>query len=157
MSKKARHSAPSGSPPSKRLYEIEWGTEEDDSLPESEPRDDELPGTILAVPDRLWGFESVGREDHPGVCTACSLEALQATLLKGRDAATDRGHPQHRFVVEPSKLNGLSKATSFELIPLYRPLRRVRLLVPNRRMGTLEAELLTQLRELLTELFPAEG
>src|SRR4051794_37937701 len=87
------------SPPSKPLNKQEWGSEEDDLPPQPEPSDDELPGTIFAVPDTHWGFEAVGREDHPGICTDCRLEGMQATLVKGRDAATDRGPARTRFVV----------------------------------------------------------
>jgi hypothetical protein len=82
---------------------------------------------------------------------------MQATLVKGRDAATDRGPERTRFLVEPTSLNGLRKLTSFELVPRRQPLRRVRLLFANRRMGTLEPELYRDLRQRLTTLFPAEG
>jgi hypothetical protein len=157
MSKKARRGSVRHSPLSRREYELEWGSHSDESLPEPEPDDDELPGTIFAVPDRWWGFEAVGREDHPGLCTACRPEAWQVTLVKGRDAATDRGNPCLRFVVERTRQNGLLKATAFELAPLYRPLRRVRLLYANRRMGFLEAETFGELRRRLTALFPLEG
>ena len=142
------------SPPSKRLYREEWGGEEDDPLPEPVPSDNELPGTVFAVPDRHWGFNAVGREDHPDICTAARPETICATLVKGRDAATDRRPRRTRFVVEPSLLNGLRKTTSFQLVPLTMSLRRVRLLFPNRRMGKLEPDLFTKLRRRLAQLFP---
>jgi hypothetical protein len=113
-----------------------------------------LPGTVFAVPDRHWDFEAVGRKDHPGICTAARPETIQATLVKGRDAATDRGHFPPRFVVEPSLLNGLRKTTSFELVPRPMSLRRVRLLVPNRRRGVLEPDLFAELRRRLVYLLP---
>lgn len=156
MGTKSRQRPPRASPPSKRQYEQEWGSKDDDLLPEPAVADEELPGVIFAVPDHFWGFEAVGREDHPGICTACYVEAQRATLVKGRDAVTDRGHPRHRFVVQPSDSNGLKKATSFELIPLDRSLRRVRLLHPERQMGTLEPELFDELRKRLIKLFPPE-
>ena len=157
VSRKSGRNSPGSSPPSKRLYRLEWGAEDDAAPPEPQPSDEEFPGTVFAVPDRLWGFEAFGREDHPGVCTAWRPEAWQATLVKGRDAATDRGHPRTRLLVEPSRQNGLHKPTAFELAPLYRPLRRVRLLYPSRRMGTLEPDLFAELRRRLRELFPSEG
>ena len=156
MNKHLLHGTRKATPPSKRRYRLEWSDEDDDVRLEQQPSDDELPGTILAVPDRHWGFEAVGRTDHPGVCTACRTETMQATLVKGRDAATDSGHPGTRFVVEPSQSNGLRKRTSFELLPLYRSLRLVRLLFPNRRVGTLEPDSFHQLRLRLTALFPRE-
>jgi hypothetical protein len=156
VSRRLRPNRRSKFPPSKRQYELEWGSDPD-VAEEAEIRDEDLPGTVFAVPDRLWGFEAVGRDDHPGVCAACAPEALEATLVKGRDASTDRGNPRDRFLVEPSRLNGLRKLTAFELVPLYRSLRRVRLLYPNRRMGTLEPDSFAELRRRLTRLFPFEG
>jgi hypothetical protein len=134
----------------------EWGDDQDELPPEPEPGDNDLPGSIFAVPDRHWGFEAVGRDDHPGVCTGFSVEVMQATLVKGRDAATDHGPERTRFVVEPSRLNGLRKRTSFELVPRRHPLRRVRLLFADRRMGTLEPNLYGELRRRLAMLFPSE-
>jgi hypothetical protein len=128
--------------------------EEDDPLPEPVPSDNELPGMVFAVPDRLWGFEAVGREDHPGICTAARPKMMLATLVKGRDAATARGPLRTRFVVEPSQFNGLRKTTSFELVPYPMSLRRVRLLFPDRRMGKLEPVPFAKLRRRLAQLFP---
>ena len=145
------------SPPSKRLYVEEWGSEEDDLPPKPVPSDTALPGMVFAVPDRLWGFEAVGREDHPGICTAARPETRQATLVKGQDAATDRGPHRTRFVVEPSLMNGLRKTTSFELVPRTMSLHRVRLLFPDRRMGKLEPNLFAKLRRRLINLFPPCG
>jgi hypothetical protein len=136
----------------------EWGSEEDDLPPEPVPSDNELPGTVFAVPDRHWGFVAVGREDHPGICAEARPETIQAILVKGRDAATDRGSLRTRFVVEPSLLNGLRKTTSFELVPRIMSLRRVRLLFPDRRMGVLEPGPFTELRRRLVNLLsPAAG
>jgi hypothetical protein len=157
MSRKARRSSVRHSRLSRRQVELEWGSDKDELPPEPEPADDELPGTIFAVPDRWWEFEAIGREDHPGICTACRPEAWQVTLVKGRDATTDRTDPRLRLVVEPTRQNKLRKLTAFALVPLYRPLRRVRLLYANRRIGTLEADVFAELRRRLTALFPLEG
>jgi hypothetical protein len=134
----------------------EWHDEEDDLLPEPMPSDNELPGTVFAVPDRHWGFVAVGREDHPGICTEAQPETILAFLVKGRDAATDRGSLRTRFVVDPSQLNGLRKTTSFDLVPYRMSLRRVRLLFPNRRMGILEPVPFAELRRRMVQLFPTK-
>jgi hypothetical protein len=135
----------------------EWGSEEDDLPLEPVPSDKQLPGTVFAVPDRHWGFSAVGREDHPGICTAARPKTIQATLVKGRDAATDRSPLRTRFDVDPSLLNGLRKTTSFELVPRIRSLRRVRALFPDRRMGKLEPVTFAELRRRLVKLFPPCG
>ena len=142
------------SPPLKRLDVKEWGSEEDDLPPKPVPSDTALPGTVFAVPDRLWGFEADGRKDHPGICTAARPGTIHATLVKGQDAATDRNPHQTRFVVEPSQMNGLRKTTSFELVPRIKSLRRVRDLFPDRRMGKLEPATFGKLRRRLAQLFP---
>ncbi|MDA1055123.1 MAG: hypothetical protein O3C40_32275 [Planctomycetota bacterium] len=46
----------------------------------------ELPGSVYQVPDKMWGFDAVGRIEHPGACTACDVHKRQAVLLKGTDA-----------------------------------------------------------------------
>jgi hypothetical protein len=145
------------SPPSKRLYREEWGGKEDDPLPEPVPSDNELPGTVFAVPDGHWVIDAAGRVDHPGICTEARPETIRATLVKGRDAATDRGPLRTRFVVDPSLLNGLRKTTSFELVPRIWSLRRVRVLFPDRRMGKLEPVTFAELRRRLVKLFPPCG
>ena len=142
------------SPPSKRLDVKEWESEEDDFPPKPVPSDTALPGMVFAVPDRLWGFEAVGREDHPGICTAARPGTGQAILIKGQDAATDRAPHQTRFVVEPSLMNRLRKTTSFELSPRIRPIHRIRTLFQDHRMGKLEPNLLAKLRRRLVNLFP---
>jgi hypothetical protein len=145
------------SPQSKRSHIQEWGTGENDDSQDPDPADEDLPGTIFAVPDWHWGFEAIGREDHPGICTAYYVAAMEATLVKGRDAATDRGPERTRFVVDASQVNGLRKRTSFQLVPARRSLRQVRLLFTNRRMGTLEKDLFDELKERMSKLFPQEG
>jgi hypothetical protein len=157
MSKRTRQEPRKTTPPSRRQFESEWGSAKDEAAPEPTASDAELPGTIFRVPDRHWGFEAMGREDHPGVCTACVPETLQATLVKGRDAATDRGPARTRFLVDPTDSNGLVKRTAFELVPRRQSLRRVRLLYTNRRMGALEPDLFDELCRRLTALFPPEG
>ncbi len=64
------------------------------------------------VPDHFWGFDSVGRTEHPGACVACSEELRIATLLKGRDALTER-RQRGSYVIEPTRANGLAKLTAF--------------------------------------------
>src|SRR5437899_2915600 len=79
---KSRRTKRRPSPRSMRLHKQEWGSEEDDVLPEPLPSDDKLPRTVFAVPDWHWGFDALGREDHPGICTASRPATMQATLVK---------------------------------------------------------------------------
>src|SRR5690348_6076119 len=63
------------------------------SEPELFDADALLPGAVLMVPNRHWGFEVVSASDHPGVCTHYQLGAKEATLVKGTDADNVR-HPR---------------------------------------------------------------
>ena len=156
MSKHSRRGTRRKSPVSKHEFTSEWGSDEDELPEHPEPFDEELPGRVLSVPDRLWGFTAVARKEHPGACTACQPATMAATLVLGRDAAKSRLPQRVRYVVEPSRLNGLRKPTAFELVPRRRPLRRVRLLYRDRRLGILEADLFVELRQRLIRLFPSE-
>lgn len=113
----------------------------------------ECPGSIYRVPDKYWNFTAVGREDHPGVCTSCDLEGQMAILLKGSDALGRRAATP-AYVIEPSRANGLQKATAFDLSPRSFRLRRVVLLHTNRRIGRLDADDLRSLRHALERRFP---
>lgn len=140
----------------KRQLDKDWGNIGDENSNPSCPTDEELPGTIFAVPDRNWGFEAVGREDHPGVLMNCRSTELSTTFIKGRDAATDCGSLRSKFIVEPTRNNGLRKSTSFELVPRFVSLRHVRLWTMERRIGTLEQDVFSELRRRLKFLFPAQ-
>jgi hypothetical protein len=82
----------------------------------------ELEGSVYMVPDRIWGIQAEGREDHPGACVRCDLVARLTFLNKGTDVRSARPSRFLYVTVEPSPQNGLSKPTAFALDP-----RRVRL------------------------------
>ncbi|SRR6266542_2084858 len=115
----------------------------------------DLPGSIYMVPDKFWGFEAVGRIDHPGACVFCDVSGGSATLVKGTDLFSARGGHEI-LIVDPSVANGLAKPTAFAIAPRLFKLRRVALLHFDRRLGALETEHLTYLQEQLLRLFPEE-
>lgn len=117
---------------------------------EVEPLDD-LPGSIYRVPDKFWGFEAVGRVEHPGACVSANTRLQQATLLQGRGAPRQHGAA---LVLSPTPLNGLKKTTTFALEPRLFPLRRVALLHADRRLGALSPDELTYALHELQRLFP---
>jgi hypothetical protein len=82
----------------------------------------ELEGSVYMIPDRRWGFQAEGREDHPGACVRCDLPARMTYLNKGTDLHSARPDRFLYVTVEPSPQNGLSKPTAFALEP-----RRIRL------------------------------
>jgi hypothetical protein len=116
----------------------------------------DLPGSIYMVPDKFWGFEAVGRIDHPGACVFCDVSGGSATLVKGTDLFSARGGRHEILIVDPSAGNGLLKPTAFAIAPRLFKIRRVALLHFDRRLGALETEHLTYLQEQLLRLFPEE-
>lgn len=113
--------------------------------------DREVSGSTYIVPDKFWGISVAGREDHPGVCLSCSEMNQSAVMLKGSDEVMRR---THTFVIEPSRDNGLRKATAFELTPRRFRLRRLLLLHYDRRLGRLDTNDLAALRQALERRFP---
>jgi hypothetical protein len=130
---------------------------EDRDLPEIVEVDPgrDLPGSIYMVPDKFWGFEAVGRFDHPGACVFCDPSG-NATLVKGTDLISARPGLQGLLIIEPSPGNGLRKPTAFAIAPRRFKSRRVALLHFDRRLGSLEAEELHYLQEQILRLFPEE-
>jgi hypothetical protein len=124
---------------------------------DSEPfdADIDLPGAVLMVPNRHWGFEVVSATDHPGACTHYQLGAGDAILVKGTDAEHVR-HPRRFFFADASAANGLQKRTAFELVPRPFRLHRLRLFFPERHMGRLDEFTLQALRAELARLHPEE-
>jgi hypothetical protein len=114
-----------------------------------------LPGAVLMVPNRHWGFESLTSEDHPGACAHCQEGARQAILVKGTDADNVRS-PRRFYFVAPTLGNGLQKRTGFELVPRYFRLHRIRLFFPERHLGRLDDADLHGLCEELARLHPEE-
>jgi hypothetical protein len=129
-----------------------WSIDHATDGPEVDPESD-FPGTTYIVPDKFWGFRSVGREDHPGACTQCATAEHVAILVKGSDALLRRSFAP-TFVIEPTPENGLRKATAFELVPRAFRLRRLLLLHENRRAGRLDPLDLSDLQRALERRFP---
>ncbi len=125
-------------PLSKREYDRDWGTPDEQEIEPAPLLDEEFPASIFAVPDKFWGFYAAGRVDHPGVCVDCHPADGTARLVQGRDAATRRGSRLRVVTIEPTRGNGLTKPTAFELTPRVMPLHRVRLLYPERYMGRMD-------------------
>lgn len=117
--------------------------------------DTTLPGAVLMVPNRHWGFEVVSATDHPGTCTHYRPGASGAILVKGTDADHVR-HPRRYFFVDASPENGLHKQTAFELVPRLFRLHRLKLLFPERHLGRLGEATLHALRAELARLHPEE-
>ncbi len=75
----------------------------------------EMPGHVYVVPDKNWGFEAVGRDDHPGICIDCNEKQRKVRLCKGRDFETL--NPKYRasyMVILSDDENGLKKDTAFQ-------------------------------------------
>jgi len=114
-----------------------------------------LPGAVLMVPNRHWGFEVVSATDHPGACTHYQPGANDAILIKGTDADHVR-HALGYFFVDASAQTGLGKRTAFELVPRSFRLHRLKLFFPERFLGRLEETTLHALRAELARLHPEE-
>jgi len=118
---------------------------------------DEVVGVVFAVPDKWWGFEAEGREDHPGACVRERMVTQEFELLKGTGAENKTKYRRSELVVAVSETNGLQKLTLFSLKP--RPFRkhRVRNLTPERVMGRLSDDDLNRLQSAMVRLFGAQG
>lgn len=114
-----------------------------------------LPGAVLMVPNRQWGFEVVSAADHPGACTEYRDGTALAILVKGTDAGHMR-HPRRFFFADASNENGLKKRTAFELVPRPFRLHRLKLFFPERHLGRLDDATLQSLRAELARLHPEE-
>ncbi len=126
--------------------------------PPQRPIQQELEGSIYAIPDPLWGFTVPDRAWHPGVCVHCDLTAGLTFCSKGTDARRARLDRFPMVVVEPSPQNGLEKPTAFALDP-----RRIALNVLRKIhnadgwCGTLEAEPLGRLQLHLQRFLTRPG
>ena len=104
------------------------------------PVEKELDRAILMIPDKEWGIRTSAK-DHPGLCVSVLAEARRTIFLKGTDR-TGRRAMIDRFshVVEPDSENGLSKSTSFKLLPRSIRLHRARIYLPERLLGRLDPD-----------------
>ena len=114
-----------------------------------------LPGAVLMVPNRHWGFEGLTSDDHPGACTHYRTRQRDAVLVKGTDADHVR-YPRGYFFADATVDNGLQKRTAFELVPRVFRLHRVKLYFPERYLGRLDGSTLQSLRAELARLHPEE-
>ena len=115
----------------------------------------DLVGIVLAVPDKWWGFEAVGRDHHPGACVRERPADHGFDLLKGTGAENKTKYHFSEMVVASTGTNGLEKLTLFSLRP--RPFRshKLRNLIPERVMGRLSEDDLRRLQTAMVRLFGA--
>jgi hypothetical protein len=112
-------------------------------------------GAIYFVKDSAWGFSSPGRDEHPGLCVWFAEDLRTAVFLKGVDAAHARFGA---VIVEPTRANGLSKPTAFQLVPRALPRRLVELMHKSPRLiGRLDPSELAAIRAKLARLFGRGG
>lgn len=116
--------------------------------------DGELVGDLFQVPDKWWGFEAFGRDDHPGACVGYVPPGYNATLLKGTDPKSAR-YASTFVLVEKTRQNGLLKATAFAIKPYSFSVRKVAMLAGERLIGTLEDRDLKKMQTELVRLFGA--
>ncbi len=117
--------------------------------------DGELAGELFQVPDKWWGFEAMGRENHPGACVGYDKRGYQVTMLKGTDPRSARYAIAHVYV-DPDPSNRLLKTTAFAIKPISKPARKVQLLRGERLIGTLEQADLRLMQSELVRLFGEE-
>jgi len=112
-------------------------------------------GAIYFVKDAAWGFSAPGREDHPGLCVWFAEDERNAVFLKGVDAERASFGA---VIVEPTRANGLSKRTAFQLVPRALPRRLVELMHKSPRLvGRLDTNELATIRAKLARLFGRGG
>jgi hypothetical protein len=116
---------------------------------------EELLGSVLQIPDRWWGFEAVGRADHPGVCVGFSGNFYKAKMVKGTDTKSAR-YNQVVVIIDDDESNGLKKPTAFAIKPECYSVRRLQLL-EDRRIGRLTPADLQRLQAELIRLFGEAG
>ena len=116
--------------------------------------DGELAGDLFQVPDKWWGFEAFGRDNHPGACVGYVPPGFKATLLKGTDTRSVR-YDDVYVVVNNDAGNGLKKPTAFAIKPRLFSARRVAMLIDD-RIGQLSPEDLETMRTELVRIFGDE-
>lgn len=113
--------------------------------------DVELLGSLFSIPDRWWGFEAVGRVEHPGACVGFSKNGYKVSMLKGTDPRSARFH-EVSIVIDQDESNGLKKPTAFSIKPHYFSASRMKLL-DDRHIGRLTPTDLQRLQSELVRLF----
>jgi hypothetical protein len=80
------------------------------------PLQEQLQGSLYAIPDSEWGFETAFRAWHPGACARCDLAASITYCFKGTDAR--RMRPRYTLLVlHPTARNRLKKSTALSNRP----------------------------------------
>ena len=143
-------------------YEYRMATDDgntDDGNQESVPmsESDDVVGTVLAVPDKWWGFEAVGRDHHPGACVLERPATQEFCLLKGTGAENRRKYHSAEVVIASTDTNGLKKSTLFSLRPWPFRLHKISNLLPDRVMGRLSDDDLRKLQAAMFRLLRAQG
>ncbi|MEM6468484.1 MAG: hypothetical protein AAF802_02865 [Planctomycetota bacterium] len=114
-----------------------------------------LLGDLLRVPDKWWGFEAMGRKNHPGACVGYDQRGFQVTMLKGTDTHSARRDETHVYV-QPDDDNGLTKTTAFAIKPYCGSARRVSTFKHDRYLGRLAKDDLQAMQAVLCRLFDDE-
>jgi hypothetical protein len=90
------------------------------------PLQEQIQGSLYAIPDSDWGFEAEFRDWHPGACARCDVAADLTYCFKGTDAR--RMRPRYTLLVlQPTPRNNLKKSTALSNSP-----SRIRLAVVRR-------------------------
>lgn len=112
-------------------------------------------GNLYQVPDKWWGFEAFGRENHPGVCVSMA-SAHKVNMLKGTDPRS-KSYSLVHIEVMPDSQNNLLKKTSFAVKPYPTSANKVRLLNGDRFIGELDIDQLAEMQTALERYFLDEG
>jgi|GEM_PF-1386263 len=114
-------------------------------------------GSVLRVPDKLWGFFDPERTRHPGACWDINNKTLRVSMLKGTDARNiPDGHWWRYHEIRPSGTNGLKKPTAFDLEPFQFKLRRLCANAPphTNTLGFLDENELSSIKQARLRGFP---
>ncbi len=112
-------------------------------------------GNLYQVPDKWWGFESHGRENHPGACVNM-VSAHKVNMLKGTDPRS-RDYKLVHVEVDPDGSNRLLKRTAFAIKPHPKSLRKIQLLHDERYIGELSDAHIQQMQGALEKYFVDGG
>ncbi len=115
-----------------------------------------LPGAVIMVPNRYWGFTNINSVDHPGVCVELLRDHRDGVLVKGTDAEHAYGRRGYLYF-DPTPENGLKKETAFEMRPKVIRTHTLENFFPERYLGHVEESVRLSILEELARLFPVEG
>jgi hypothetical protein len=114
--------------------------------PPSDPAS-EMPGDVMLTPDRMFGFEAVGRTDHPGACVYVMPDTGRVAMSKGTDGdKLNWRYRAHYVLVEANEAFGLSKLTAFSTRTKHIKIGRIMLFYPERHIGRLDDAIVRELQ-----------